>query len=76
MRKLFADYYSPTKEYFDSLWENAFFGFDTNLLLDLYSVSPRAIEDYFSLLGRPKERTWRARSSESRRSGRPLRNAG
>lgn len=53
MKSKFRGYYKPTDEEFDTLWKNAVFVFDTNVLLNLYR--------YQSYKGDPRVRTRKRR---------------
>ena len=58
MRDLFRGYYRPTKEEFDSLWDNCIFSFDTNILLNIYRYTPKTRERFFDILDKLQERIW------------------
>ncbi len=58
MRQEFREYYTPTETEFSTLWKNAFFAFDANVLLNLYTYSNQAREEILSAFGEIKERLW------------------
>jgi hypothetical protein len=60
VRDLFPsfNYKYPEGEEFQKLWQNAVFIFDANMLLNVYRYSPRALNRYFEILDKLKERIW------------------
>lgn len=58
MQDRFPWYVQPSGEEFGSLWEEATFVFDTNILLDLYRRSRSFKEDFFNVLGGLDGRIW------------------
>jgi len=58
MKDLFNGYYRLTKEDFDSLWGNAVFVFDTNVLLNLYRYQSSTRDSLFTVIERLAERVW------------------
>lgn len=47
MRDLFPEYYTPSVEEFNELWQKCIFIFDTNVLLDFYEYRQATREDFF-----------------------------
>jgi len=60
MRKLFAWYFSPTKDETDSVWRDGVLTVDTNVLLDLYRFHDETREQLLKSLEAFKGRTWLA----------------
>jgi hypothetical protein len=58
MKNLFNGYYKLSKEEFDSLWSNAIFVFDTNVLLNLYRYQSSTRDSLFTVIERLAERVW------------------
>ncbi|MCP4261227.1 MAG: DUF4935 domain-containing protein [Ketobacter sp.] len=58
MKNLFHGYYIPTEEEFSTLWQNAIFVFDTNVLTSLYRYRKTTTEQFFNVLDNMKERVW------------------
>src|SRR5919199_777664 len=58
MKDLFPEYYSPTVEEFNELWQKCVFIFDTNVLLDFYEYRKGTREDFFKVLEAIKTRLW------------------
>lgn len=58
MRKHFFGYYEMTPEQFKKLWRNCIFVVDTNVLLDMYRMSPSAHDSLFRALTAIKDRLW------------------
>lgn len=58
MKNLFKGYYKPTKEDFDSLWGNAVFVFDTNVLLNLYRYQSSTRDSLLTVIERLDDRVW------------------
>ena len=58
MKKLFSWKLIPSEAEFNNLWENAFFVFDTNFLLNLYRVSRNTSDDFLKILELFKDRIW------------------
>jgi hypothetical protein len=58
MKDLFSEYYSPTVEEFNELWQKCIFIFDTNVLLDFYEYRKGTREDFFKVLEAIKTRLW------------------
>ena len=58
MKNLFSGYYKLTKEEFDSLWGNAIFVFDTNVLLNLYRYQSSTRDSLLSVIERLADRVW------------------
>jgi hypothetical protein len=50
MRTLFPGYFTPTAEEFTELWRDATFGFDANVLLGLYRLTPESRRVFFEVL--------------------------
>lgn len=58
MKTKFSGYYDLTDEEFSDLWNNCVFVVDTNVLLDLYRLSPEAQKVLWEILDKIKERIW------------------
>lgn len=58
MRDLFRGYYKPTPEEFAEIWEKCIFSFDANVLLHIYSYTPKTRERFFEILQGLNERIW------------------
>ena len=58
MKNLFSGYYKLTKEEFKTLWENAVFIFDTNVMLNLYRYQSSTRDSLFSVIEQLDERVW------------------
>jgi hypothetical protein len=58
MRDLFPEYYTPSVEEFNELWQKCIFIFDTNVLLDFYEYRQATREDFFKVLEAIKTRLW------------------
>ena len=58
MRNTFSGYYLPTNSDFSEIWQNCIFVFDANVLLNLYSYSPKATKVFFSILKKVSDRIW------------------
>jgi hypothetical protein len=58
MKNLFNGYYKLTKEEFDSLWRNAIFVFDTNVLLNLYRYQSSTRDSLLTVIERLADRVW------------------
>lgn len=58
MKPLFEGYYDPTDAEIRSLWTSALIVLDTNVLLNLYRVSPSARREIMGLLESQKDRLW------------------
>ncbi|MEQ8384066.1 MAG: PIN-like domain-containing protein [Coleofasciculus sp. A1-SPW-01] len=58
MRDLFPGYYQPTPEEFETLWQEAIFSFDANILLNIYRYSAETRERLFEIIERLIERIW------------------
>ena len=58
MRDLFSWKLLPSVTDFESLWNDATFVFDTNVLLDLYRVSRPTAKDYLDTLENISDRIW------------------
>jgi hypothetical protein len=60
MKDLFPGYYRPTDEEFRKLWEECFFVFDANLLLNLYRYSAETRQSLLAVLKGIADRCWMA----------------
>ena len=58
MKSKFYGYYMPSKETFDSLWDNALIVLDANILLDFYRLSKSTCDDLFEVLKTLEDRIW------------------
>jgi hypothetical protein len=58
MRSLFSGFYTPTKDEFEALWKEGLIVFDTNALLDLYRLPPKARNEFFAVLEFFKDQLW------------------
>jgi len=58
MKDLFPGFYSLSDEEFSELWQQAFFIFDTNVLLEFYEHRNETRKDFFNVLDAIKDRLW------------------
>jgi len=58
MRNIFKGYYRPTEDDFKTLWANAIFIFDTNVLLNLYRYQSSTRDALFEVMERLHDRVW------------------
>ena len=58
MKKNLYSYYRPTKEEFDSIWENCLIIPDTNILLNLYRYSKETSEDFLNIFHLLSDHIW------------------
>lgn len=58
MRSKFPGYYHPDKDEFDKLFGEALIVFDTNVLLDLYRVSPETSKELMDVIKKLNDRLW------------------
>src|SRR5882724_7827261 len=58
MRKHFIGYYRPTEVEFKALWDECFFSFDANVLLNFYRYKAETRENLFRILHAIKDRMW------------------
>ena len=58
MRSLFKGHFKHDEEKIQNIWENSFFVFDTNVLLNLYRYSEDTRNDYLRLLGQLGAKIW------------------
>lgn len=58
MKNIFNGYYRPTEEEFDTLWDNAIFIFDTNVLLNLYRYQSSTRDSLFKVIEDLVSRVW------------------
>jgi copper chaperone CopZ len=58
MKDQFREYYRPSKEEFEKLWEECLFVLDTNILLNFYRYSDKTNKDFFSILEKISDRLW------------------
>lgn len=58
MKNLFPEYYKPTVQEYDKIWNEALIVFDTNTLLDLYRYSEESSSDFISVMKFYKARLW------------------
>ena len=58
MREIFPEYFRPTPEGFDTLWQEALFALDTNILLNLYRYTADTRKKFVDVLLRMKDRCW------------------
>ena len=58
MKEEFPEYYVPSQEDFDQLWDNCLFVLDANVLLDLYRLSQDAREGLLVVLNHYADRLW------------------
>lgn len=58
MKQHFAGYYDLSQEQFRRLWTDCVFVVDTNVLLDMYRLSPEARESMYNTLHKLKARLW------------------
>lgn len=58
MRDLFSEYYTPSDDTFATLWKEATFIFDTNVLLHLYRYTTQTRNDLLQILEQLQDRIW------------------
>ena len=58
MKNRFAEYYKPTEEDVQTMWEKATIVFDTNVLLDLYRYDTTTRDEFIQIISFYKERLW------------------
>jgi len=58
MRDMFKDYYSPSQDQFEELWNNCIFVFDANALLNLYRYSYKTMEVLIDIIKKLSDRVW------------------
>lgn len=58
MKTIFSGYYKLTTDEFSTLWKNAIFVFDTNVLLNLYRYQTSTRDSLFSVVERLSDRVW------------------
>lgn len=58
MRELFRGYYRPTHQESAEIWQEGLFSFDSNVLLHIYSYTPKTQERFFEIINRLQERIW------------------
>lgn len=58
MKEKFYGYYKPTEEEFKTLWEDALFVVDTNVLLDMFRFSEEAVEVLLNTIEKLQDRLW------------------
>ena len=58
MKNKFSEYYQLSESEIKKHWENDYFSFDANVLLNLYRYTPRTRDAFFNLLEKIKERIW------------------
>jgi hypothetical protein len=58
MKNIFNGYYKLNEEDFKSLWGNAIFVFDTNVLLNLYRYQSSTRDSLFTVIERLADRVW------------------
>lgn len=58
MKSKFPGYFKPTKKEIKSLWDNAIFTLDANVLLNLYRYSDDTKEELLKIFEKIKDRVW------------------
>lgn len=58
MKNIFKGYYKLDDEEFQSLWKNALFIFDTNVLLNLYRYQSSTRDELLQVMERLEDRVW------------------
>jgi len=58
MRKQFGGYYRPTEAEFKALWNDCFFSFDANVLLNFYRYRAETRDNLFRILQAIRDRMW------------------
>jgi len=58
MKNIFKGYYRLDKEEFRTLWKNAIFIFDTNVLLNMYRYQTSTRDALFNIMEQLSERVW------------------
>lgn len=58
MKNKFSGYYHPDSAFFDTLFKDAIIILDTNILLDLYRVSPKTSKELIEIIKKLGERIW------------------
>src|SRR5438105_3915960 len=58
MRDQFRGYYRPTSAEFSSLWADADFSFDANVLLNVYRFTLKSQDRFFEIMDKLGSRLW------------------
>lgn len=58
MKDLFKGYYRPTEKEFQDLWNNSYFVFDANILLNIYRYSKQTRSLFIKILKEFEDRIW------------------
>lgn len=58
MKNIFPEYFAPTKQEFEELWENAIFALDTNILVHFYRYSEPTRKKLIEALMQYQDRIW------------------
>jgi len=58
MKNLFKSFYKLSEEDYKTLWKNAIFIFDTNILLNLYRYQSSTRDELLKVIEQVKERIW------------------
>ena len=58
MKSTFRGYIRPTNEELKALWNNAYFSFDANVLLNVYRLNKTASDAFITSLEHLKDRIW------------------
>lgn len=58
MKNIYPGFYPPTDDELKALWADALFGFDANVLLNLYRYSTDTTNDFLTALEKVKDRCW------------------
>lgn len=58
MKNLFKSFYKLSEEDYKTLWQNAIFIFDTNILLNLYRYQSSTRDELLKVIEQLKERIW------------------
>jgi predicted nucleic acid-binding protein len=58
MRSAFLSYYRPTQKEFEKLWQECWFAFDANFLLDFYRYANETRDKILDLLEKLTNRIW------------------
>ena len=58
MKDLFFEYYKPNKAFFDKIWKDPIYAFDTNVLLDAFRSSGETYKELIRTFKRLKDKIW------------------
>lgn len=58
MKELFPGYFRDDDQKINEMWENCYFAFDANILLNLYRYSDVTRKEFLKVLEKIKDRVW------------------